>query len=116
MGEIKAFNQLPIDITEKIKSCILSSDIEMLFYQLKNGERGDIVQAFSNEIRNLIDDLIEEKENNSYNLVKTAYDCVVESFQSVENEWNCANCGNRNFRKYIGGKMENIPTWCSLCG
>eukprot|EP01084_Bolivina_argentea_P317978 551359_1 len=127
MATTKAFTWLQLsicqqlDVTNKIKSCVSSSNVEMLLYQLKNGEHDEIVQDFNNKIMNFIDDFIEETENKTNeDFVKTIYDYMVElvihSFKEIENEWNCANCGNKNFRKYIGGKMEHTPTWCSLCG
>eukprot|EP01084_Bolivina_argentea_P256314 431499_1 len=117
--EEKEVKSLSTTVTNQIQHIFDSFDhIELLYYQIKNGKRGKIVETFSADLMNKVEDLIENNEEDGF--VEKIYDFVAKCFLSKNelglNEWICGNCGNENFAKYIGGELRNNTDSCSLCG
>eukprot|EP01084_Bolivina_argentea_P177027 306218_1 len=117
ISEHKEETSLSKSVINEIRHVIDSCDIELLVYQIKNGKRGKIVQAFSNDLMEKVEDLMKNNEHDGF--VEQVYEFVAKCFLSKNelglNEWICGNCGNENFGKYIGGELRNNPQNCSLC-
>eukprot|EP01084_Bolivina_argentea_P050092 92104_1 len=112
-------------------------DDEDLWFKIKHAMD---IQAFSDEIVNMVDELVEINEeykrkhmDEAYykdDFVNQIYHLVAECFilsndneldkdklyLNDQNQWTCQNCRNFNFFRYIGKKMNYDLFTCSLCG
>eukprot|EP01084_Bolivina_argentea_P137016 241312_1 len=94
-------------------------DLELLCYQINKGYSIELIEKFSDLISTVVDEYktyvkiaqcfwSETSEPNlkyddkEYNLMK-------------QSSWNCHNCGNANFSKYINGTISLDLIICSLC-
>eukprot|EP01084_Bolivina_argentea_P218982 371489_1 len=125
---------LPNFVKTQMKKVIAQFDVETLHFKIRNGLE---IEEFSDKIINMVDEATEHNEQNKIDNKNDAYfkdDFVKRIYEAVANifvlptlnddnitlhskqEWICLNCSNRNFVKFIGGKLSCDILFCSLCG
>eukprot|EP01084_Bolivina_argentea_P100563 180524_1 len=118
-----------------LKDYLMSmGDVEVLHYKLKNGV--DLTDSLTQLQDTLSSKVSDEKKSDEYvfvandlnvNILKAVQECFALSCDNIYDEeqcdynlkqleWICCNCGNRNFRKYIGGRINGDLSVCALCG
>eukprot|EP01084_Bolivina_argentea_P112047 199855_1 len=120
---------LSIHALDRISDVILKFDVKELYYKIKNDKN---IDEFSDEIVNLVDELVDNNNKQYDSLIQKVYAKIAECFifsdvsvdydvetlqaQKTQLNWICSNCNNYNFNSFVGNKMNMDLPVCTLCG
>ena len=108
------------EVINKVKETISEFNVEEIHFKIKNGKN---IDEFSDRIINLIDELLQNKQEkkNNDDFVRRIYMAIAECFIYKQDgngrqHWICNNCGNCNINSWIAGKLNTDLSVCILCG